>query len=248
MPRAGSINNQPYLPLTYRGHIAGGAIASAVVARFSPPEDPIIFAVTAATLLGALLPDIDHSGSWISRRFVLLAVLYRIMLSNPLTWLLAASCGEKWKSTQISQRATGKFRWVDNCAARLVLGPKFPRRIAHKMSLGHDLISQMIGHRRITHSLLGLFLSSLLLLVGIAGIVALVGHYFDQPVTWSNPLVARIRLIGLGYFAGHASHIILDMMTPAGVPLLLPLSPRRFWLLPKGLRVSSKSTAAHPSR
>jgi inner membrane protein len=46
----------------------------------------------------------------------------------------------------------------------------------------------------------------------------------------------------LAWFAvGYASHLLADSLTKGGIPMLGPLSKRRFGLLPRGLRISNGS-------
>jgi membrane-bound metal-dependent hydrolase YbcI (DUF457 family) len=80
------------------------------------------------------------------------------------------------------------------------------------------------GHRHGTHSLLG-------------------GGVFPGLVLWADSLapvmagfpVPLVAAVGLG--AG--VHIAGDMLTVHGCPLLWPFTLRRFWLLPKALRIST---------
>ncbi|MDX2137932.1 MAG: metal-dependent hydrolase [Chloroflexota bacterium] len=47
--------------------------------------------------------------------------------------------------------------------------------------------------------------------------------------------------LALAAIAGFASHLVADMMTRSGLPLLLPLSDRRWYLLPKVMRIRTAS-------
>lgn len=63
-----------------------------------------------------------------------------------------------------------------------------------------------MGHRGFTHSLLSLFLASLLALLLV--------QLLPYPTTIYTVV---------GFLFGYASHIILDCLNPAGVPLFYPI-------------------------
>ncbi|HEY4691113.1 MAG TPA: metal-dependent hydrolase [Anaerolineae bacterium] len=79
------------------------------------------------------------------------------------------------------------------------------------VSLGFSLFG---GHRAITHSLIAL------------GLVAGLARWAGQP--WA-----------LAFAVGYAAHLLADMLTRAGIPLLWPFTDRRFHLLPRPLRVTT---------
>src|SRR3954454_3796836 len=81
----------------------------------------------------------------------------------------------------------------------------------------------LVRHRGVTHSALACALS--------AGAAALVAY----PAGPAGLVVAAG--IGLGY----AAHVAADACTPGGVTLWAPLSRRRMWLLPRGLRITTGS-------
>lgn len=80
------------------------------------------------------------------------------------------------------------------------------------------VLSHFLTHRGFSHSLLGWLLASL--------IVALPLGVFVSP--W----------LGTGLALGYGSHLLLDMMTKSGVPLLWPDKTRRH-VLPPPLRIST---------
>ena len=96
--------------------------------------------------------------------------------------------------------------------------------------VGHLITRMMGGHRFITHSLLGLgllaFLSQMLL-------------------SFLSPLMRGIDIhaVWLAFLVGVVSHLIMDMFTKEGVPLLLPI-PIKFGLPP--LRVLRLTTGHTP--
>ncbi len=82
------------------------------------------------------------------------------------------------------------------------------------------VLHQMLGHRTLLHSLLG---------VGISGmLIALPLAYWIEPG------------LGGGFLLGYLSHLALDACTVSGIRLLYP-AKRRFHLMPPRLRVSTGS-------
>ena len=84
------------------------------------------------------------------------------------------------------------------------------------------LLNRMLGHRGLLHSLAGLLLAALAI---------------GFPVSlWLGigPMLA--------FLLGYASHLFLDAMTKAGIPLFYP-NLRRFHLLPPRLRITTGSVA-----
>jgi inner membrane protein len=90
----------------------------------------------------------------------------------------------------------------------------------------------LVSHRGPTHSLV------FAALVGgaFAGVGLVVGSAIDGTVTVGFGLGAFGFLVGA---AGVAAHLLVDALTPAGVPLLWPLSARRY-----SLRVATAGNAA----
>ena len=76
------------------------------------------------------------------------------------------------------------------------------------------VLVRTVGHRTLTHSLLGIFL-------------------FSLPV-WLF-LVAGLPNLALALVAGYASHVLADALNTRGVPLLWPAG-KPFRLLPGGVR------------
>ncbi|RKO61839.1 metal-dependent hydrolase [Caldibacillus debilis] len=73
-------------------------------------------------------------------------------------------------------------------------------------------INKLAGHRGITHTLLALVLLSYLLFV-ISGWI---------PIAWKG--YGLVFFIGI--IIGYASHLVLDMLTVSGIPLLYPFSSK----------------------
>ena len=66
------------------------------------------------------------------------------------------------------------------------------------------------GHRHLSHSLIGFFI--------FTGLFALLVKLVPY-----DPIIHNSRYIILAYATGHISHLIADMFTEMGVPLLFPL-------------------------
>lgn len=81
-----------------------------------------------------------------------------------------------------------------------------------------------VEHRGVTHSLAAL---------AVVTVLTAICTFFMPDASLALPLAA---------FLGYGSHLIGDMLTPHGVPLLWPLD-RKFHLLPKPLRFRTGSVA-----
>ena len=207
-----------------RGHMVGGAVAGAGVAVAFAPDGGIALGVVLLSALSALVPDIDHPHSTVSKRLRPLRVLYVVLLSNPLTWLLAS--------------------------------PTLPRRpwLGGLME-GRRKVRGLIAHRSITHSLAGMVLCVGVWAAFLWGVGALVagsrGALLARDALPASglPFTPGILsgwsfawLLGSAAFAaGYASHIVLDMTTRSGVPLLAPFGDRRYWILPRPIRWKTRS-------
>ena len=74
----------------------------------------------------------------------------------------------------------------------------------------------LLGHRGITHSL------------AACAVVALAASLLS-------------REFAAGLAIGYLAHVAADACTPGGVPLLAPLTRRRWWLLPRRIRIPTGS-------
>jgi inner membrane protein len=82
----------------------------------------------------------------------------------------------------------------------------------------------LLGHRGLTHSL-----------VAVAGVTAAAFALASLVAPdWADE-------IALGVGLGVLSHVLTDACTPSGVPLLAPLSGRRYHLLPRPARIPTGS-------
>jgi inner membrane protein len=78
-----------------------------------------------------------------------------------------------------------------------------------------------VSHRGVTHTL------AFALLVG--GAFAAAGSFVAARLALADPVVAGAFGFGLG-FVTVLAHLLADLLTPAGVPVLWPLSSRRYSL------------------
>lgn len=239
--------------MTYKGHLAGGAAAAVAASQTLPVEGPTLIAVVGAVLLGSLAPDIDHARSYISQR---VGPLYHVFLyplfSNPLVWWFVG----QQQLTPRRVTTNRKFHWFFrlffyNPLHKTLLGEKRALRWATILELGRKRMKEILGHRAITHSIAGtlvatalaggLFLGGQVLLNMHAPDVAEYLHYgmLGMPTWWplDFPLVS---VLTVGFLFGYISHILLDMMTVSGVPLLTPVSKKKFWVLPSWMRVKTR--------
>lgn len=86
--------------------------------------------------------------------------------------------------------------------------------IGHQMKLTSTVISNLFGHRGLTHApIIHVLITIILLLFG--------GTLTDFPKLMYVSFV-------IGLFIGGISHLLLDSMTVAGIPLLYPFSKKKY--------------------
>jgi len=88
------------------------------------------------------------------------------------------------------------------------------------------------GHRFLTHSILG------------AGLIGFAAHWL---LVFISPLMGRVDIgyVWWAFMIGLISHLIMDMFTKEGVPLLLPI-PVKFGFPPlKALRITTDHWVEH---
>ena len=95
-----------------------------------------------------------------------------------------------------------------------------PYRILQFLFGKFKATKHFVGHRGITHSL-------------IFAVIPLILMFFVFENYW-----IKVGLLGMS--VGIFSHLIMDMLTPMGVPLFLPLSRRKCRLLPKKLCIKTR--------
>lgn len=83
--------------------------------------------------------------------------------------------------------------------------------------------SYSMGHRGITHSM-----------IPVTTLLALLCFFGNQ---------LQIFYLLFGLLIGCYSHIAFDMLNPSGVPILLPISKKRFRLIPKKIAIPTKNVA-----
>lgn len=143
--------------MNYKTHLVGGLFVGLVGIKalntvgvdLGSSINEAIFISTS--VIGSLLPDIDHKGSYIGRR----------------------------------------------------------------AKITSSLISSLFEHRGATHS--PIIITSFMFILNLL---------FSKFVA-SGPIVT---IVFLGFYVGMMSHVLLDMVTKGGVPLLLPISKKKFSL------------------
>lgn len=86
--------------------------------------------------------------------------------------------------------------------------------IGHKMKITSKVINKSCGHRGLTHSPIVQLIIALVLLNLGNSLIGLVGLIYISFI--------------LGLLVGSFSHVILDSMTKAGVPLLYPFNKKKY--------------------
>ena len=86
------------------------------------------------------------------------------------------------------------------------------------------VVNKLFGHRGATHSLLALFLTSVLFVLPSLMLTGFAGFMYTQ--------------FAIGVSVGFLSHLILDMSTKSGVPLLYPFTRKSF-------RIAQLTTGKH---
>lgn len=81
--------------MTYGTHMLGGALGGIIMLNMSSPDPDAAFAILGGSVIGALLPDLDHTQSKISRsnvgtsiiaELVSLLTKHRGILHTPIFW------------------------------------------------------------------------------------------------------------------------------------------------------------------
>jgi membrane-bound metal-dependent hydrolase YbcI (DUF457 family) len=197
-----------------------------------------------ASVAGALAPDLDHHGSLATRRLGLLSWMCRSALSNPFIWM---TCGYALRGRiPVKKIPTGAFeRLLGSQAMSTVFGETRSHIWAARCATGRGVMKKLVGHRALSHSVLGLVLG----VVAWAGLVAF-GAYvlMHSSLVVSAPMAVLLGTepvwelscyMVAGFAVGWVSHIILDMLTVRGVQLWLPWTVEHHYLLPARRRITS---------
>ncbi len=131
-----------------------------------------------------------------------------------------------------------------------------PNSTLGRKTLGiSNALRALFGHRGFTHSLCFIaILMFLLVLLGVfkGGVMNealgalpflqnFVSQYGLQDILWDSLDKGSLWMLAFGIFWGCVFHLCGDMLTPSGVPLLLPFSTRSFHLTPYFLRFRTGS-------
>ena len=147
-----------------------------------------------------------------------------------------------------------------------LLGSIFPdidepqSKIGRKTLGASNLIKTFFGHRGLTHSLI--CFAALGLFLGILGYFLIVSDSLNQILVnginsyiltnnlSKEPLISHLASQSIiicicGFLFGWLSHLVGDMMTLSGVPLLLPFNAQKYFVLPQFLRFKTGGKIEH---
>ena len=220
-----------------------GAVAFAALAPQMPATGAVLALGVAATAGAAVLPDIDHPDSTVSRTFG--------FLTGAFAWVVEKISGGHRHGTHsiIGVAVMTGLAWE---AARLQ--GSVPRAGGHPVPawqlapaglllalLFSAAIRALLGQVFIRHLRLARFAGHHADAAGIAAAAAAIWSGADLAAftSWHVPLLA------LATAAGCAAHIAGDMLTHGGCPLLYPLSRHEFGLLPEPVRITTNKWAEH---
>lgn len=253
-----------------KGHLTGGTLATLGALAAAPQlgvglgsrNAPVGAALAlVAGLVGCMLPDLDHAGSAMGKRFGWLWRLVACGVDNPVAWYLVGAL----ESGTPPRRPKVIPWWLRLLAtkggARHEDDPE-TWRFAARILRGRSRLGGRIGHRGLSHSLVAIPLMTTLWLVlaGTALVLAAQHAPTLRPylvlsagaglpcltpllvsvLGWAAPLAPLLGVSALGFVAGYASHILLDLTTRSGCKLLSPFSDRTAHLLPPGLRYTTE--------
>lgn len=193
--------------MTMTQHGVGGALAGlGATALVGSSSIVLTVALLGIAYVASLVPDVDHPGSTIARRTVVLHALYRWTFSNPVTWMLF---GRSRMGRCVGHRcgiAHSVFGAALSCA--LLAAPVY----------------------------LGLRARSVDLSVLAAPSPPASWAWWHEVMATAPGPAPYVAAASVAWLLGYGSHLLLDMLTLDGVALLSPLSSRRFHLLPGFLR------------
>jgi membrane-bound metal-dependent hydrolase YbcI (DUF457 family) len=217
--------------MTYGGHVAAGGIPAAFIVtrggQLTPEDGPIVALVWLTAVFASLAPDLDHPDSWLGRRLLPLVILFRVSLSNPLTWFVFGG-DDKRRKPGLLTTLLAPFRYLAG---------------------GRRRMRSFVRHRGFTHTAWALGFFGLLVPAVIymeLQVIQAMGFEtarFAPASGWlaTSGLVDAhgqiTLLLGTAFFLGYLSHILCDMMTVSGVQLFHPRSKRRFHLVPAPFRL-----------
>jgi membrane-bound metal-dependent hydrolase YbcI (DUF457 family) len=231
-----------------KAHATLGAMAGvAGLMVLENPTSPAGAMIMAGALVGSLAPDLDHHGAWLSRRVPVYRWILGWIGSNPVTWVMLGRDHGGWRK--------GRVR------ARRFLGH---RQITHSLfgALAGSVALPLVTALLVAAGVWGLMVSDDIARWG-SGILTsaawaqswgapvgdslwTVGHAAgalgDRLYLQLGTFMGGTALLGWiplwwGVWLGWLSHLLGDAMTITGVPLFLPWSEDRVWVLPKALRL-----------
>lgn len=193
------------------GGIACGALASAVAVHTMDLSSPILTTgmIMTGAGIGSLIPDIDHEGSLIGRKM------------KPIAHLVRRTCGHRgWTHTLLGLFIYGLMSYILSSLA--------------VSEFSENAIGDYIGLFVLTFAVLDC--TMMFIVDAMPGkftrkmkqrthLVSLIASLVLATI-FKGFTVDLIPIYLIGSFVGYASHLLLDMLTVSGVPLLkgLPVS------------------------
>ena len=98
-----------------------------------------------------------------------------------------------------------------------------------------NLINAIFGHRGLTHSLsfIAILILLLMFLCSFEDFREFVNGFYED----------SLGFLMVGFIIGNLLHLVGDMMTLSGVPILLPFKNKKYFALPKILRFRTSGLA-----
>lgn len=201
------------------GGIAFGALTPVVIENFmdKPIHDPLLFMVAtiAGGAIGSLIPDIDSPSSTLGRRV------------KPISKLVADKMGHRGATHSL-------LALIIFALITTFIGVKLENILGNNMTGRNHIIFAIVVGIILMFSVLFViesipskrkkrFTKKHFTLVVLG--VFIVTMYFSYE--FSTYLLDYVRVYLLGVVVGYASHIVLDMFTRSGVPILKPMSEYR---------------------
>jgi membrane-bound metal-dependent hydrolase YbcI (DUF457 family) len=244
--------------MTYKGHTVGGVLAAVAVVRVLPVTRLTFVLTVLAAMFGGLAPDLDAPGAYLSRRLGPLHWGMTALLSNPITWWCIGYPMARHIEATVSRRTPWFVEWPTWPGLRWFFGDQRAGRAVERLAVGRAVVNKLMGHRALSHTIVGWALACAAWALLWGGTVYCLQHYSpdslaqvwrdDQHVFGVPPATLRgavppaawpLLSTTAGFAVGYVSHLLLDMTTVSGVPLFLPWTLRRCFLLPPALRIHS---------
>ena len=196
------------------GGIALGAGASLLAIPVLHIQDPIPFTAVmmAGGAIGSLIPDIDHEGSLIGRKMKPVShVVRKVCGHRGFTHTLLALFGYGLITILLSALIVDNIGQDVEFANRIFFSIIAATVVGSATIFVLSRLAHIVNHRKLTNVTL--------LVIAVTFIFAMI-----EP----RVIIGFVPVYMVGSTIGYASHLILDMLTVSGVPLLFPISDHMF--------------------